>query len=75
MAYSETVKILFEISSQLERGTEPLESVRKFEEVATNSFRTINKSTIIIENNLKNLNYVQQAISMIISPLDISKLK
>jgi hypothetical protein len=68
-AYSETVKILFDVSSQLNRGTETLESVQKFEETATKSFKTLNKSSILIENNLKNLDYFQRAIYVAVSPL------
>jgi hypothetical protein len=61
MAYAETIKILRDVSSQLNRGTQVLEPVGKMNEVTEKSFETINKSTRIVGKNLKSLNYLQKS--------------
>jgi hypothetical protein len=75
IAYAETVKILFDVSSRLNHGTQTLEPVIKMEDAAAKSFATISKSTSLINNNLKNLDYFQRALIMVYSPLDITKHK
>ena len=72
IAYAETVKILYEVSAQLNRGTEALEPVRKFGDVTAKTYASINKSTTLIENNLRNLDYFQKAINMVHSPMKIN---
>jgi hypothetical protein len=59
LAYAETIKILRDVSSQLNHGAEVLEPVGKINEMTKKSIETINKSTRIVE---KNLNYLQSAI-------------
>jgi hypothetical protein len=61
VAYAETIKILRDVSSQLNRGTQILEPVGKMNEVTKKSFETINKSTRIVGKNLKSLNYLQKS--------------
>ena len=61
IAYDETMKILYDVSSRLNHGTETLKPVSKINEVKEKSFRTINKSTGIIEKNLKSLDYLRNA--------------
>jgi hypothetical protein len=61
MAYTETIRILRDVSSQLNRGTEVLEPVGKMNEVSKKSFDSMNKSTRIVEKNLKSLNYLQKS--------------
>jgi hypothetical protein len=61
MAYAETIKILRDVSSQLNRGTQVLEPVGKMNEATKKSFETINKSTRIVEKNLKSLDYLQKS--------------
>jgi hypothetical protein len=61
MAYTETIRILRDVSSQLNRGTEVLEPVGKMNEVTKKSFDSMNKSTRIVEKNLKSLNYLQKS--------------
>jgi hypothetical protein len=70
IAYAETVKILFNVSSKINHDTRQLYQVGKLEEATAKSFATINKSGRIIENNLKNLDYFQQAIKIVTSPTD-----
>jgi hypothetical protein len=75
IAYAETVKILFEVSSAFNHDTQQLDQVRKLENVAVRGFETINKSTRLIDNNLKNLDYFQQTINIVNSPFDIVRNK
>jgi hypothetical protein len=63
LAYAETMKILREVSSQLNHGAEVLEPIGKINEMTKKSIETINKSTRIVEKNLKNLEYLQSAIA------------
>jgi len=72
IAYAETVKILYSVSSKLNRGTEPLEIVRKLDDATEMSFSAINRSTGIIENNLKYLDYFQKAINIVASPMNLN---
>jgi hypothetical protein len=71
IAYAETVRILYGVSSQLNRGTQALEPVRKFEYATSKSFATINKTTSLVEDNLKNLDYFQKVLNMVYSPMKI----
>jgi hypothetical protein len=64
IAYAETMKILLDVSSQLNHGTEALEPVSKISELATKSFEAINIPTTIIEKNLKNFKYLQKKIEI-----------
>jgi len=68
IAYAETVKILRDISSQLNHGALGLEPVGKLNELTNKSFVTINKSTRMVERNLKNLDYLQKAIEIMQIP-------
>lgn len=54
LAYAETIKVLYEVSSRLNQGTMALEPVTR-----------INRSTILIEENLKSLEYIQSAADLI----------
>jgi hypothetical protein len=64
IAYAETMKILRNVSSQLNHGVEALEPVGKINEMTIRSFKSINKSTKIIGKSIKNLNDVQKEIEM-----------
>jgi hypothetical protein len=64
MAYAETVKILRDVSSQLNHGAQVLEPVGKMNEITRKSFETINKPSRIVEKKLKSLDYIQKAISL-----------
>ncbi len=70
IAYAETMKILLDVSSQLNRGTKPLEPVGKINKMTTKSFESINKSTKIIVKSLKNLDYLQKGIEITSKPVD-----
>lgn len=59
IAYAETMKILMEVSSQLNHGTQALEPVGKIKMMTSKSFQSINKSTKIIERSLEKINHLQ----------------
>ena len=62
IAYAETMRILKDVSSQMNRGAQVLEPMGKINEIREKSFETINKSTRIVEKNLKNLVFLQKAV-------------
>jgi hypothetical protein len=70
IAYAETIKILRDVSSQLNRGVQALEPVGKIDELTRKSFKTINSSAIIVEKNLENLDYLQRAIDLTHDPAE-----
>jgi len=61
MAYAETIKILRDVSSQLNRGAQILEPVGKMNEITKKSFETINKSTRMVQKNLKSLDFLKNS--------------
>jgi hypothetical protein len=70
IAYAETIKILRDVSSQMNRGTQVLEPMGKINKVTKKSFETINKSTRIVEKNLKNLELLNKAIEITHVPVE-----
>jgi hypothetical protein len=64
IAYAETMKILRNVSSQLNSGARALEPVSMMSDVATKSLESINRSTRIVTENLKPLDYLQKAIDI-----------
>jgi hypothetical protein len=61
IAYAETIKILRDVSSRLNHGAQVLEPVGLINEMKAKSFKTINKSTRLVEKNLQNLDYLQNS--------------
>jgi hypothetical protein len=55
LAYNETLKILKDVSSQMNRATHTLKPVSKINEVRIRSFGKLNQSTAMIEKTLKPL--------------------
>jgi hypothetical protein len=55
IAYAETMKILLNVSAKMNRGAMALEPVRKIDELASRSMKTISKSTDKIGRNMKDL--------------------
>jgi hypothetical protein len=64
LAYAETIKILRDVSSQLNHSARVLEPVGKMNEMNKRSFASIKKSTGIVEKNLKNLDYLHNAVEI-----------
>lgn len=59
IAYAETMKILMDVSSQINHGTRPLKPVGRINEIKSKGFESINKSAGIVEKNLRNLEYLR----------------
>jgi hypothetical protein len=70
IAYAETIRILRDVSSQLNRGAQVLEPVGKMNEITRKSFESLNKSTRIVEKNLRKLDKLQKAIEISQVPND-----
>jgi len=64
IAYAETIKILRDVSAQLNHGAQVLEPVGKMDEITRKSFESLNRSTRIVKKNLRNLDYLQRAIEI-----------
>ena len=64
LAYAETMKILMDVSSQLNQGAIALEPVTRINDMTKKSFAALNKSTKIVEKNLKSLDYLHKAIEI-----------
>jgi len=65
IAYAEAMKILYNVSVRMNRGTRALETVAMIQEIPGRSLKTINKSTTIIEEKLKPLGYFNKAVEII----------
>jgi hypothetical protein len=75
LAYNETIRILYNVSARLNTGMNAMEPVRKAQSVAEKSIGRVGKSTSMINDNLKALDYFQKAMVIVSSPLEISTLK
>jgi hypothetical protein len=60
IAYAETVKILMDVSAQINRGTRPLKPVGRINEIKVKSLGSINKTATLVEKNLKSLGYLRK---------------
>jgi hypothetical protein len=61
IAYSETMKILLDVSTQINQGKESLKPVGRINEMKATSFASITKSAILVEKNLKSLGYLRDS--------------
>jgi hypothetical protein len=59
IAYAETIKVLMDVSTRLNHCTQSLQPVGKINEMKVKGFKTINKSTVLIEKNLRSLGYLR----------------
>jgi hypothetical protein len=75
IAYAETIKILYDVSEKMNSGVKALEPFNKIENTATRSIETLTRSTGMIGNNLKNIEYFQKALKVVYSPFDINTNK
>lgn len=64
IAYAETMKILMDVSAQINHGTRSLKPVGKINEMKMKSFESINKSAILVEKNLKSLGYLRNSTEL-----------
>ena len=60
VAYAETMKILLDVSARMNKATLALEPVGKINQMKKKSFKEISKSTRIVEENLKRLEYLDK---------------
>jgi hypothetical protein len=64
IAYAETVRILMDVSARMNHGTRSLKPVGRINEIRAKSFGSINKSAILVEKNLRSLEYLRNATEM-----------
>lgn len=63
IAYAETMKILRDVSMKLNRGTQVLEPIGKFDEMTRKSFKTINQSTTTVEKSMREIDWLQNIVN------------
>jgi hypothetical protein len=68
LAYAETMRILFDVSSKINQGTRPLGSLGRMHDFSSKSFEAFDRSAIMIEEKLKNLEYIRKAMDMVSLP-------
>lgn len=61
IAYAETMKILYRVSSQLNTGTQALYRIGSMQEVTRKSLETINRSASTIQEKMKPLDHLHKA--------------
>ena len=59
LAYAETMKVLLDVSSQLNHGTKSLHPVGKINEIKVKGLKSISNSTGLVERNLRSLGYLR----------------
>lgn len=64
VAYAETMKILMEVSEQMNKGTEALSPVSKMNMPESHGMKVFTESRETIEKNLMNLEYVTKVIRL-----------
>ena len=62
IAYAETIKILLDVSEKMNRGAAALEPVRKIDQIASRSIKTVSRSTGKIGKNLEDLGNVLEPL-------------
>jgi len=62
IAYAETMKILLDVSAKMNRGAAALEPVRKIDQIASQSIKTVSRSTGKIGKNLEGLGNVLEPL-------------
>lgn len=65
IAYAETMKILYDVSARLNKGTEALEVVGMMQEVTRQSLDGMNLPAIILEEQLKPLGRLNKAMEAV----------
>jgi hypothetical protein len=68
LAYAETLKILYNVSSKINHGTRPLGSFGRMYDLSSKSFEAFDRSTTMVEEKLKNLGYIRKAAEMVSLP-------
>jgi hypothetical protein len=60
IAYAETMKILFDVSSRLNKGARTLQPVSKLSEITNLSLEKLNESSILINKSIMKLNKLEK---------------
>jgi hypothetical protein len=61
IAYAETMKVLMDVSAQLNHYKKSLEPVGKINEMKLKGLKSISRSTVLVEKNLKSLGYLKNS--------------
>lgn len=69
IAYAETMRILYDVSYNINRGKKAVESVGIIPETIQQSLNTINKSTLKIEEELQTLNQLRKKADILSNDL------
>jgi hypothetical protein len=64
IAYAETMKILYEVSSKMNRGAASLAPVSKMNISEIEGLKVLSKSKETVEKNLENLSYFQKVLGI-----------
>jgi hypothetical protein len=64
IAYAETMKILMDVSVRMNHGARTLRPMSKINSVKAKSFGSLNKSTALIEKNLRSLGYLRNSTEL-----------
>ena len=75
LAYAETLKILYNVSSKLNKGTSSLDQIRKIQEATSLGFNAVSKSAETFDRSMQNLDYFQKMLDIAESPLEIGRTK
>jgi hypothetical protein len=65
IAYAETMKILYNVSSRLNHGTKALDKISTMQDVTRKSFETLNRSATSIREKMKPLHDLSKAMEII----------
>jgi len=65
IAYAETMKILYNVSSHLNRGTQALGQINQLQDETKKSLATINRSTAIIKERMKPVDNLLELIEKV----------
>jgi len=60
LAYAETMKILYEVSLKLNKGTEALKPMSRIYNATQTGINSVDKSAVIISKNLKRIKFLDQ---------------
>lgn len=75
IAYNETMKILYGVSEKMNSGMKVMQPATRARSVAGKSMEKVERSTGIINDNLKTLGYFRKAMNIVSSPLETRSLK
>jgi hypothetical protein len=65
IAYAETMKILTNVSVKLNKGTQALSTIGKMQEMTSKTIEDLARPAAVIEENLKPLNKLNQAMEIV----------